>query len=65
MFVVAENRIYVCHFCANEFSERTTLLIHLSQCQINKSTGTLLNESVPQLNQFQQDCLYSLFSLFH
>lgn len=55
-----ENRIYVCHFCAKEFSNRTILLTHFSQCQINKSTSKLLNESVPQLNQFQQDCLHSV-----
>jgi hypothetical protein len=53
------NQIYICHFCANEFSNRTTLLIHFSQCQIKNSTKQL-NESIPQLNPMQLNILLML-----
>ena len=48
--------IYICHVCSQEFSTRTTLLNHFSQCQI-KPSPKQCPTTLPQLTRLHLDIL--------
>ncbi|CAF3449266.1 unnamed protein product [Rotaria socialis] len=57
------NQIYICHFCSDEFTNRATLDVHFSQCEIRNPSKTPVKEPVlspPRLNQSQLDILEML-----
>lgn len=55
-------KYFICHFCFDEFPNRSSLVSHFSQCHMKNATKRNdATNSLPRLNKNDRDILQSKF----